>query len=227
MALPNNLQKLPPEMLDVLRFLGARETSARTADIESGLNISERVVLKAIRRLINANLIQFDEVNGYTCTGEGKRSYAALLDYDKAPKQATAQDSRAKILRRLTAVIPAALIPGQAMPIFIGIDPPNGGTAHPETVMIDLKVQVLGGAIQPLTASLTVPPDKAAAPARLTITASVSDKPVRVKIDAYQAFQIAELKVAGRLYFDIPVAGNAAAPAGKRAVAADLELIEE
>ncbi len=225
MALPLNLQKLLPEMLDVLRFLGARETAARTIDIETGLQMSERVVLKSIRRLINFNLIQFDEVKGYSCTSEGKRAYAALLEHDKAPKTDQKQNTQEKVLRRLTAVIPAALELGKPSSFFIGIDPPNGSIPALDTVTIDLKIQVLGGAIQPGTASLTVPPDKAAAPARLTVVANVSDKPVRVKIDAYQAFQIAELKVAGRLYFDIPV--KQAAAAGKRAVAVDLELVEE
>jgi hypothetical protein len=225
MSLPSQLQKLLPEMLDVLRFLGARETAARTADIEAGLGMSERVVLKSIRRLINFNLIQFDDVKGYSCTSEGKIAYAALLEIDKAPKDTSQQASDPKILRRLTAVTPAALIPGQPTAFFIGIDPPNGQISLLEPITLDLKIQALGGTVQPLTASLTIPPDKAAAPARLTVTANVSDKPVRIKVDAYQAFQIAELKVAGRLFFDIPVSQSTAT--GRRAVAADVELIEE
>lgn len=227
MALPFNLEKLPSEMLEVLRFLGTCSTPARVPDIVNGTRQSERYVLRAIRRLVNYNLIQIDDHSQYAISSEGKRAHAALLEADKAPKVEVKSEAVPGIPRRLTAVIPAALVFGQPTPIFIGIDPPQGEAVILDAVTLDLKIQVLGGTITPITASLNVPPNAAAAPARLSVTATVSDKPVRIKLDAYQAFQVAELKVAGRLFFDIPVVVAGSVTAGRRAVAVDLELSEE
>src|SRR5579885_3514450 len=97
MTLPFNLQKLPPEALDTLRYMGKTARPVQPEEIEEGASLSYRLVGKAIRRLINGDYIQIDISNGsYHLTTDGEEAVKQLVAYDEqsghsvAPKAAAA-----------------------------------------------------------------------------------------------------------------------------------------
>ena len=80
MSLPFNLQRLPPEAISVLRYLGRRNATATTHDMDENLDIGTRAVGRAIRRLVNYSLIQMDFNSSYQLTGDGRRAYQQLAE---------------------------------------------------------------------------------------------------------------------------------------------------
>jgi hypothetical protein len=227
MALPFNLQRLPPEAISLLRFLGKRNAPATIRELEAGIpEESPRSILRAIRRLINFSLIQMDIDGAYLLTSDGKRAFQQLLTEEAAGSSVEAVTVSRKISRRLTVVVPGSIIAGKPVPIFIGIDPPpTGAPLLAQSASVDLKLGAAGATLSTQTASLDVPPDKAASPTRITLMASTAGRIARVQIDAFQAHDIDRLEPAGAMYFDVPVIASAAAsPAPPRAVAVELTL---
>src|SRR5260221_7975370 len=128
MSLPFNLQKLTPEALDTLRFMGKVSGQVLPEDIENGANLSYRLVGKAIRRLINADYIQIDISSGsYQLTTDGKIAFQQLTEYDAAtagknnPKTppASAAQRRPKLVR------PRSFIPRRSTYLFNDVNPPS------------------------------------------------------------------------------------------------------
>lgn len=228
MPLPYNLDKLPPEMLDVLRLLGGAPNSVRAADIGGRLGMHDRIVLRAIRRLVNFNLIGMDAAGAYLVTSEGQLAYAALIEADGLPRPTAAAQPKQRIQRRLTAVLPGSITSGQTGAVYIGVDPLDPAlTPLPGPVTVDLKLRALGAQLSATMTTLSIPEQGAAAPVRVLLRPTVSDKPIRLIIDAYQAFQVAELAPAGNMYTDIPVTAPGAGSLPRRAVATPLDLIED
>src|SRR5258706_7997897 len=231
MSLPFNLQKLPPEALDTLRFMGKVSGQVLPEDIENGANLSYRLVGKAIRRLINADYIQIDISSGsYQLTTDGKIAFQQLTEYDAATAGSTdAKTASATVAqRRLTVVMPRAFVAGQANDLYIGVNPPAPAQELlPETAHIELKVSAVGGTLSTGSISLDIPPDKAAQPSLLKLTPQQPGKPVRVRVDAFQSFEFDSMEALGGMYFDVQVPESgapAATPSASRAVGMDLAL---
>jgi len=111
MSLSFNLQRLPPEALGVLRFLGRHPTAVSTHDMESALDLSSRAIGRAIRRLVNYSLIQMDYNGAYQLTGDGRRAFEQLSEQDRrTPQGVTAVPGAARVIRRLTIVLPPSAI---------------------------------------------------------------------------------------------------------------------
>src|SRR5438046_4617226 len=121
MSLPFNLQKLPPEALDVLRYMGKKGSSATSDDLEAGTGIAARSIGKAIRRLVNYDYISLGADGGYQLTSDGQIAIKQIADYDIATSGAqTIAHVERKIQRRLTVVMPRACVAGKATDLFIG-----------------------------------------------------------------------------------------------------------
>ncbi len=226
MSLPDTLQKLPPEILGVFRHLGAAPQPESVAQMSAALGMNERAIMRSIRRLVNYFLIEYNSNGTYTVSSEGERLYHSLLEADSAAPASnrfTTPIYYAK--RQLTAVVPRGVLAGSPAVVVIGIDAPQGSTRLSESVTVDLRVKALGGNVAPLMVSLTCPSDRPATPLRLSITATQSEKPLRLLIDAFQAFQVAELTEAGGMYVDIPVGG--ADVTARRAVTCTLSLRDD
>jgi len=226
MSLPDTLQKLPPEILGVFRHLGAAPQPETVAQMSAALNMHERAIMRSIRRLVNYFLIEYNSNGTYTVSSEGERLYQSLQEADTA---APASNRFATPIyyakRQLTVVVPRGVIAGSPAVVVIGIDAPGGSSRLSEPVTVDLRVKALGGNVAPLMVSLTCPPDRPATPLRLSITATQSEKPLRLLIDAFQAFQVAELTEVGGMYVDIAVGG--ADLTARRAVTCTLSLRDD
>ena len=227
MSLPFNLQKLPPEALDTLRFMGKVSNAVQPNEIEEGAKLSYRLVGKAIRRLINGDYIQIDISNGsYQLTTDGKLAVQQLAEFDAAGGAGVKAAPAAIAQRRLTVVMPQSVVAGRTNDLYIGVNPPIAGQPLlPESANIELKISAVGGTLSTGTVSLAIPPDKAAQPGLVRLTPQQAGKLVRVRIDAFQAFEFDSMESLGGMYFDVhPSEGASTTPAASRAVGMDLAL---
>src|SRR5260370_1433670 len=82
MPLPLSLEKLPPEVVRVLRFMGTQSEAMTPNQIDQGTKLGSRLVGKAIRRLVNYDFIQISTNNSYLVTSDGKLVLQQLAEYD-------------------------------------------------------------------------------------------------------------------------------------------------
>src|SRR5690349_3564095 len=190
MPLPFNLQKLPPEALDVLRMMGKASSPVTADQIEQDSGLTYRLVGKAIRRLVNFDYIKLNLANNmYELTTDGQIAAKQLAEYELQSSTDDTVVGRASLVvaRRLTVVMPRSLVAGQASEIYFGVNPPAAETPQlPGNLHVMLKVSAVGGTLNSADLTLEIPPDKAAAPGRLALTPAVAGKPVRVRVDAFQ-----------------------------------------
>ena len=228
MSLSFNLQRLPPEAISVLRFLGNRGAAASSHDMEAGLDIGARAVGRAIRRLVNYSLIQMDFNGAYQLTTDGRRAYQQMADLEaRTPSTESHSQANAQITRRLTVVLPHAATETKPVTLYIGVNPANGTAPHlKNNTQLELRLSVIGGTLSQGSLSLDVPPDRAAAPVAVTVTAQPNTRTMRVRVDAFQVVDADRVDPAGDMYFDIPVKHQLSpADATRRAVGTDLALI--
>lgn len=227
MELPFTLQRLPPEALEVLRFLHKHQAAAESAEIERGAQLSARLVGRAIRRLINFRLIQFN-LDKYELTSDGQIAARQLAEYDAA--MTAHQGGRAeppRVPRRLTVVVPRVLRANTPTELFVGVNPPTANTPLlPQPAHLTLRASALGGTLSLSEFALEVPVDKAAVPAKLTLTPDQAGRAVRVRIDAFQAVDADQLQFEplGGMYFDVRVSMDATQDNALRAVGMDVLL---
>ncbi len=226
MPLPYNLQKLPPEALDVLRYMGKTSRAESAETLEEGTKLTGRLIGKAIRRLVNYDYIHMVDAYTYSLTTDGNLAVKQLADYDATENDETVKAKAALAQRRLTVVMPRSFVPGRPTDVYFGVNPPDGqqiplsGTAH-----IELKISAVGGTLSVNNVSLDIPPDKAAAPRKVGLTPAQLGKPVRVRVDAFQAFEFDSMEPLGGMYFDVQVSTEPVAKdATSRAVGMDLLL---
>jgi hypothetical protein len=208
MLMPYNLQRLPREALEVLRFMLTQQEAVSPAQIEAGAGLHTRLVGRAIRRLVNYDQIEMPARRSgtYVLTEDGRITARQLLEYEAAQHSAGKQDGvAAKVyLRRLTVVVPRALRADVPSVIYVGVNPPTSGDpVLPEAAQLSLRLSAVGGALSAQQLSLSVPPDKAAAPSRLNLVPAQAGRPVRVRMDAYQLIDLDEAHPLGGMYFDV------------------------
>jgi len=231
MPLPFNLQKLPPEALDILRVMG-KASGAVTADqMEQDSGLAYRLVGKAIRRLVNFDYIRLNLANNtYELTTDGQIAVNQLTEYEAALSTDETVVGRTSlvVMRRLTVVMPRTFSAGNPTEIYFGVNPPTGDIPQlPGNVHVMLKVSAVGGTLSGADVTLEIPPDKAAAPGRLALTPAEPGRPVRVRVDAFQAseYDTLNLEPLGGMYFDVQVATQPVpTDATSRAVGMDLAV---
>lgn len=84
MSLPPDLQRLPPEALDVIRCLSNQEQGAEVDTIRETTGLSERGFRKAIRRIVTLKYAQMPDRDFYVLTDKGREAVQALLAHDGA-----------------------------------------------------------------------------------------------------------------------------------------------
>ncbi|MFQ3534593.1 MAG: hypothetical protein SNJ58_01830 [Aggregatilineales bacterium] len=227
MQLPFTLQRLPPEALEVLRFLHKHQTAADAIEIEQGAQLSSRLVGRAIRRLVNYRLIQF-ALDKYELTSDGKLAAHQLAAYDSAmAADSSGRAEPARVMRRLTVVMPRVLSANTPTDLFVGVNPPTANMPLlPQPAHLTLRASAIGGALSQTEFSLIVPVEKAAVPVKLSLTPDQAGRAVRVRIDAFQAVDADQLEFdpLGGMYFDVRVSMDAAQDNALRAVGMDILL---
>jgi hypothetical protein len=77
-----DLQKLPPNALDVIRYLDTHDDQGTIDEIIEGTGLSERGSRKAIRRLVTRYYADMPDQDFYRLTEKGKEAAGELRAYD-------------------------------------------------------------------------------------------------------------------------------------------------
>jgi len=228
MPLPFNLQRLPSEALDLLRFMGKTPGSISTDYMEEHSGLSARLIGKSIRRLINYDYIIMNVRDEYELTTEGKVAVQELAVHDAgANSDETLRTRPGQVIqRRLTVVIPRSFVVNRPTDMYFGVNPPTpDNPTLADSVQVELRISSVGGKLSGSNVSLEIPPDRAAAPGKLTLTPTQLGKNVRVRVDAFQSVDITTLEPLGGMYFDVTVSTEVEpGDSTSRAVGMDLML---
>jgi hypothetical protein len=208
--MPQNLQNLPPEVLDVLRFYGATgQTSAHADEIIERTGLSDRGFGKAIRRLVTSTYLVMDGDQVYRLSDAGRRAVADVLEYDldTPPEQretAAVPPGARSVERRLVVAVPRTLTAGAAATVQVGFDGADDGELLSGPAPIVVRFSALHG--------------EAAAPTETTL--QVENRPVkheftvtpgayataRLRVQLLQSDEFGyEIEPCGGLYVDVPV----------------------
>lgn len=215
MDMPLNLQSLPPEALDVLRFFGATgQTSAHADEITDRADLSDRAFGKAIRRLVTKGYLIMDGDQIYRMSDSGKRAVADLLEYDLVtPPEARARAGAESAgshpaLRRLVLVAPRRLKAGAAAAVQVGFEGAEADDLWPGAAPVVVRLSVLHGeAVAPAEVTLQV--GNGPVQQQFRVTAGAYTR-ARLRVQLYQSDESGyEIEPCGGLYADIPVSDTA------------------
>ena len=209
MVLPYHLDRLPPEAHAVLRYLHSN-TTASAAQLENA-GLSARGVGKAVRRLVNADYIDFKN-KAYLLTKMGKSAAQELIAFEAAQVGQPASDKPPKLFveRKVVVVGPRSFVADQPADLFIGVNPSDMDSfTLPFGAQLELRITAVGAAVTTPNVSIDVPPEKAAVPSRVRLLPAGNTPIVRVRIDAFQNFEFNDFDPLGGFYFDVPVHSDA------------------
>jgi hypothetical protein len=233
MSLPFDLQKLPPQAVDVLRFLDAHGGSADVDTIMEGTGLSERMFGKAIRRLVTRSYVEMPEQGLYVVATKGEPLVQQLREYDGTGEPGDSGDTPtitdhgpaeipagsatsgstpsttgpAGHERRLSVVINRELVISSTAVLMAGFDAPAGDSlplAEPARVV--LRVSAPDCDLSPAERPLEVEPDTGAGPARFELTPRREGR-VRIKVEVLQLVAADTIHRLGGMFFDLNVAG--------------------
>jgi hypothetical protein len=146
MDMPYNLQTLPSEAIDILRYYGQISTDSAHADaITEGASLSDRSFGKGIRRLVTKNYLVMSSDQVYRLSESGRRVVEELKAYESgAPRQSQNGDARF-LRRRLVLVAPRTLPAGQPTEVVLGFDEATAEEALNAPVNMLVRLSVVNG----------------------------------------------------------------------------------
>lgn len=208
MSLPYELTTIPPQALEVLRFLGRANVDTADADeLTAGANLSEKGFSKAIKRLVTKGYLTMGEARTYHLTPKGFKAIEDIQEYDiNAPQNIQiAQDS---ITYDLCAVIPSTIAAQQKISIQVGLEPQGIEIPAQETQLV-LRFEVVDGEVSPREAVVAVSSSQSMAHTSVELKPNPNKSQLRFRIEAFQLNDIDGLEVAGGMYIDIPIGSTA------------------
>jgi DNA-binding MarR family transcriptional regulator len=220
-----DLQKLPPQALDVIRYLDTHDDQGTVDEIIEGTGLSERGLRKAIRRLVTRYYADMPDQDFYRLTEKGKEAAGELRVYDgenvpaalDAPSTApTAQAADEETpaadvprhARRMSVLVPKELVIRSAVTLRAGFDAPPADDPVPlqETGRVILRLSAPGCDVDPVERPLDVAVGGPAGPVSFRVTPRV-EGPARLKIEGYQLVSLKDIRPIGGVFFDLNVAG--------------------
>jgi DNA-binding MarR family transcriptional regulator len=220
-----DLRKLPPQALDVLRYLDTHDDQGTVDEIIEGTGLSERGLRKAIRRLVTRYYADMPDQDFYRLTEKGKEAAGELRVYDgenvpaalDAPSTApTAQAADEETpaadvprhARRMSVLVPKELVIRSAVTLRAGFDAPPADDPVPlqETGRVILRLSAPGCDVDPVERPLDVAVGGPAGPVSFRVTPRV-EGPARLKIEGYQLVSLKDIRPIGGVFFDLNVAG--------------------
>jgi DNA-binding MarR family transcriptional regulator len=224
-----DLQKLPPQALDVIRYLDTHDDQGTVDEIIEGTGLSERGLRKAIRRLVTRYYADMPDQDFYRLTEKGKEAAGELRAYDgedvpaavpaavdapSAAPAAQAADEEApaadvpRHARRMSVLVPKELVIRSAVTLRAGFDAPPADDPVPlqETGRVILRLSAPGCDVDPVERPLDVAVGGPAGPVSFRVTPRV-EGPARLKIEGYQLVSLKDIRPIGGVFFDLNVAG--------------------
>jgi len=212
--MPQNLQNLPPEVLDVLRFFGATgQTSAHADEIIERAGLSDRGFGKAIRRLVTSTYLVMDGDQVYRLSDAGRRAVAGLLEYDlENPPEAGDTPVLPGVTRlaerRLVLVAPRTLTAGVAAAVQVGFEGADDGQVLSGPAPVVMRFNAVHGE---LDSHGEVTLQVGNQPVQHTFTLTPGDYThARLRVQLFQSDEFGyEIEPCGGLYVDVPVTAAA------------------
>ena len=227
MTLSDELHKLPPKAVTVLRFLGSQTDGATIERIMAGTGLSERAVGKAIRRLVTRHFVTMLQTGLYALS-ERARAEDVLSDALPAEGEATPPEPAAaasagsrdpvaspppeslpelpvspRYERRISAFLPKGLVAQFPTRMRLGVDRPGrGGDALHDPARVIVRVRADNCAVEPGERPLEVPPRGAAGPVDFRFTPAGAG-PVHVRVEVFQLVAPGALVAVGGMVFDL------------------------
>jgi hypothetical protein len=229
MDLPFHLKALPPEALDVLRYFGKlNDPVAHAMKITDEVGLSDRTFGKVIRRLVTKGYLQMDGDQAYRLSESGQDAVDELLEYDAefpADKSVRNAPVEEKVIRKMVLVVPKVLRSGVATTFHIGFNPADDTDMLEDMAEVVVRVSLVNAEpTRPQEVTFNV--QNKAVHKSFMITAATLDR-TRIKV---QAFQLGpnpdDITVAGGMYVDLDVTGDAANPSWA-AYAADISITKQ
>jgi hypothetical protein len=210
MSLSIDLQKLPPQALDVIRFLDGRDDGASVDAILAGTGLSERAFGKSIRRLVTRYYVELRDQGVYALTRTGREAAQEIRAYDgtaspgwisESPAEA---ESSALHMRQLSVWAAQAIVAQGRSVLLVGFDAPRatvplGGEAH-----LTLRLSAPGCEVEPEEHPLDMLPDKPAGPVQFRVMPH-QEGPLQIRIEVFQYLTEQEGMPLGGMYFEIEV----------------------
>lgn len=227
-TLPVDLQKLPPQALDVIRYLGRVEAGAWVDDILKGTGLTERGFGKAIRRLVTRYYADMPEQGFYRLTTKGQQAAQDIRDFDGEDAPVAPGPAAAALLthpRQLAVVCPKELVAQSETVIQVGCSgPPEAAPSLNQPGRLILRLSAPGCDVDPVERPLEVATSEAAGPALFRLHPRQTGT-VRVKVEAFQLVAQDEIVPVGGLFFDLSIAGFPTPTSGEQqALGAQIRL---
>jgi hypothetical protein len=215
--LPDDLQKLPPQALDVIRYLDTHDDKGTVDEIVAGTGLTVRGFRKAIRRLVTRYYVEMPEQDFYTLTANGKQAADDLRVYDgeevpaaepQAPEAPAPPSPAPRHARRLSLLLPKELVIRSAIILRAGFDAPGADEPVPlkEPGRVVLRLSAPGCDVTPVERPIEVAEKAPAGPVGFRVTPR-REGPVRLKIEAYQLVAAKDVRPIGGMFFDLNVSG--------------------
>jgi DNA-binding MarR family transcriptional regulator len=226
--LPFELQKLPQQALDVLRYFGSNgnaPSDEETLADETGL--SDRGLGKAIKRLVTRKFAEMDVNRNYRLTDKGLHLMTELLDYDAehggegggSESESLTSMLAEPVERRLSLVVGEPLIANAPATVYVGLD---DGIPAGEAELI-LQVSTLNA--EPNSQQMSLPVKQGTAYGTFEITPGEFTE-VRVRLQVLQPDQFSgDLHNAGGMYVDVDVIQDDEASGQLAAFGTDITIL--
>jgi plasmid stabilization system protein ParE len=232
-----DLRKLPPNALDVIRYLDTHDDQGTVDDLIEGTGLSERGLRKAIRRLVTRYYAEMPDQDFYRLTNKGKEAAEELRVYygENGPPAAPAEvddppeeipeavDTPAatpavdeetpaaeepRHARRMSMLVPKELVIRSTVTLRAGFDAPAADDPVP--------LQEPGRVILRLSA-LDCDVEPVERPLEVAVdgpagpvsfrVAPRREGAVQIKVSAYQLVSLKDIRPIGGMFFDLNVAG--------------------
>jgi predicted transcriptional regulator len=206
MSLPYELTTLPPQALDVLRFMGKNDLDLADSDtLMSGAGLSEKGFSKAIKRLVTKGYLTMGDDRAYHLSPKGYGAIEDIAQYDlTAPKGAQMRQNA--VIYDLCAVVPDMLVAGTATPIHVGIMLDEGEERLPaDDTHVVLRFEAINGEISPRESNLNISSRNLMAHSEVKLTPATGKDKLRLRVEAVQLTGMDGLEIAGGMYVDLAI----------------------
>ena len=214
MEMPYNLQALPPEAIDILRYFATLDADSAHADeIVDGAGLSDRGFGKGIRRLVTKNYLIMSGDQVYRLTDQGRRVVEEVKSYGSDLTGTPASGGDARFLRRhLVVVAPNALTAGKPTEIALGFAEADEDEYLTEPANLLMRLAVVNGEPhRPLETQLKLTNRHMQQSFQITAGNYTT---VRLRVEVCQYREDGDdYDFCGGMYVDLPVTTDAASAA--------------
>jgi predicted transcriptional regulator len=206
MSLPFEITTLPPQAIDILRYLGRLSLEQADADtIMGGTGLTERSFSKGIKRLVTKNYMSMDSARVYHLTQKGSNAIADITKFDAetgGPIR-VGQDNDSLEYDLCVVVPPGTYYVNEAGTLMLGLEPIDIQLS--DEVHLVIRLDCTGGDISHREFTASISPDLPVVIAEFDVIPDGTTGAFRLRVEAFQSVRMDSLEEAGGMYFDIPL----------------------